>query len=329
MFASRRKAQHGKKKNKVPQNPRTKKLPPHLYSPDHENAVPPAYLSATASPFVFVATCAAQESGIDPMTLFPLDEQEHYSHVHAAYISPKTFKHSLPKGNIPEVAFLGRSNAGKSSLINALLRNKDLARCSKQPGRTQQVNYFGMFPSSSITSPSEATGYLVDLPGYGFAKAPEEKVSAWQETTQEFLLNRRDANAMKRLFLLVDARRGTSQMDRDVMGWLDEASIPYSVVLTKADRVSRPQIVRFVNDVCMRHHSQVYGQDGGGYQGPVVHVTSARDGHGVPELMTSIQTEFVAQQEQDDGAVVAEMEGGWGDPHDYEDGEEDPNDRIR
>lgn len=242
---------------------------------------------------------------MDPKSLFLDVEDEPF--FHAAYVSPKGFKHELPKWNIPEVAFLGRSNVGKSSLVNALLKHKDLARCSKQPGRTQQVNYFGMYPSTTITSPADATGFFVDLPGYGFAKAPPEQVKAWQERTQTFLLNRRDASVLRRLFLLIDARRGTSQIDRDIMGWFDEATIPYSVVLTKADRVSRPQIVRFCNDVCMRHHSQVFGEVDG-TQGPVVHVTSTRDGYGIKELMTAIHAEFVGHREE---AIQQQDNEGW------------------
>lgn len=294
LFASRRKTpRHSKKKPKPPN--RSKQLPKGVFVPLEYDSVPPAYLSATASPYVYVATCAVEEVGMDPKSLFEKDEPQPV--FHAAYVSPKDhLKHELPKWDIPEVAFLGRSNVGKSSLVNALLK-QDLARCSKQPGRTQQVNYFGMYSSSNIKSAAEATGFFVDLPGYGFAKAPPELVKAWQEKTQTFLINRRDAGLLKRLFLLVDARRGTSQIDRDIMGWFDEATIPYSVVLTKADRVSRPQIVRTVNDVCMRHHSQVYGETNGS-QGPVVHVTSSRDGYGIVELMTSINAEFFGHREE-------------------------------
>ena len=306
------------KKNRPNQQapPRSKRLPPGVFLPEAADSVPLAYLSATASPYVYVATCAVEEYDMNPKSLFVQDESQ--PNFHADYVSPKDFKHKLPKWRIPEVAFLGRSNVGKSSLVNALLK-KDLARCSKQPGRTQQVNYFGMFPSTMVVSPAEAVGFLVDLPGYGFAKAPPDQVKAWQERTQTFLLNRRDAGVLRRLFILIDARRGTSQIDRDIMGWFDEASIPYTIVLTKADRVGRPQIVRFVNDVCMRHHSQMYGE-GGGSQGPVVHVTSSRDGYGIPELMTSINAEFIGHREE---APQERDKEPWTD-YDEEDGDVDP-----
>jgi GTP-binding protein len=294
-FAAKRDAPRRPKKTNVP---RTRRLPPGVFLPEEADSlhVPPAYLSATASPHVYVASCALEGNDIDPQSLFPPGEQQ--QHFHADYVSYMETKDKLQKWNVPEVAFLGRSNVGKSSLVNALLKKKDLARCSKTPGRTQQVNYYGLFGHpNDMDSPSRAAGFFVDLPGYGFAQAPPDQVRKWQASTQKFLLSRRDAGLLRRLFLLVDARRGTSQMDRDIMGWFDEATIPYSVVLTKADRVGRPQIVKFVNEICMRHHSQVHGE-GGGSQGPVVHVTSAQDGCGIRELMTSINAEFVGHSEE-------------------------------
>ena len=326
LFASKRKAPRGPKQNVPRKNPtdqrmpRARNLPQGVFVPDAADTVPPVYLSPTASPYVYIATCAAEEHEIDPKSLFLEEEEEVF---YADYVSPKTFKHDLPKWNIPEVAFLGRSNVGKSSLVNALLK-KELARCSKQPGRTQTVNYFGLFGRRDVSSPSEAAGFFVDLPGYGFAKAPVEHIRAWQKRTQAFLLHRRDAGALCRLFLLVDARRGTSQIDRDIMGWMDEAEIPYTIVLTKADRVGRPQIVRFVNDICMRHHGQMYGESEGS-QGPVVHVTSARDGYGIAELMTSIDAEFVAHREQEvenPGANAIEEVEPWRD-YEYDDADKD------
>lgn len=211
---------------------------------------------------------------------------------------------------------MGKSNVGKSSLINALTKRKDLARISKRPGRTQQINYFALIKKDKCTHqgkgvyafrPSDSTGFLIDLPGYGYAAAPDEKVSAWQAKTQQFLVDRRDEAYLQRIYLLIDARRGVAQFDRTVMGWFDEACIPYSIVLTKADRVGRPALVRFVNDVCMRYHSQLYGNEGeDGYQGPVVHVTSSRTGEGIEDLMWSIDGDFVAQSDDGGGNYVME-----------------------
>ncbi|OEU22328.1 MMR_HSR1-domain-containing protein, partial [Fragilariopsis cylindrus CCMP1102] len=133
-----------------------------------------------------------------------------------------------------EVAFLGRSNVGKSSLINAIMR-KNLCITSKSPGRTQLPYYYGN-PSG------QPQGFIVDLPGYGFAKKPMSITEDWQKDTQDLLLHRRhEAKVLKRLFLLMDARRGVqgpNEHDRIVMRWLEDAEIPFTVVLTKADRVS-------------------------------------------------------------------------------------------
>jgi len=271
------------------------KLPPRQPNPKAEEAqkAPPAYLHPTASPHAYIASCAAEESGVDPRTLFA-DAREgrvppSFASSQFQYVSPRNLGHELPDFPIPEVCFLGKSNVGKSSLINALTKKKELAKISKTPGRTQQVNYFALVKQDKCKHqgkgvyafhPSDATGFLVDLPGYGYAAAPDDKVSDWQAKTQEFLLERRDSTCLRRIFLLVDARHGVANFDRAVMGWFDEASIPYSIVLTKADRVGRPQLVRTVNDICMRYHSQLFGAEGGLaqgiYQSPVVHVTSSR-----------------------------------------------------
>jgi GTP-binding protein len=286
--------------------PRARQLPPGVFLPEEADFVdvPPVYLCVTASPHVYIASCALEGHDIDPRSLFV--EEEEQNQFYADYVSHFKIKDQLAKWNIPEVAFLGRSNVGKSSLVNALLR-KDLALCSKTPGRTQQANYFGLFEHKNhVDSPAKAAGFFVDLPGYGFAKAPADEIQKWQERTQSFLLNRRDAGLLRRLFLLVDARRGTNQIDRDIMGWFDEATIQYSVVLTKADQVGRSQIVRFANEICMRHHAQVYGEEDGS-QGPIVHVTSARDGYGIRELMTSIEAEFAGHREQGSNAETGNM----------------------
>lgn len=261
---------------------------------------PTAYLVRTASPFVYIASYAAESYEIDPQELFTNHQLKPRSFLQStfSYIPPKAFGHELPRWNIPEVAFLGRSNVGKSSLVNAVM-GKQLARCSKRPGRTQQVNYFAQIPNAKdlkfpgSSSPSNASGFVVDLPGYGFAKAPDKNVAQWQESTQDFLLQRRDHGTLQRVFLLVDVRRGANQIDRDVMGWFDEAEIDYSVILTKSDRVGKPQAVRFANELCMRYQSQMLS--GGGCQGPLVHLTSSRDGTGIMELMESVESDFLEE----------------------------------
>lgn len=256
----------------------------------------------TASPHVYVAKTALDD--IDPTVLFSepaagflpalFDKNEF------EYCSPHHLSHQLPKSpNIAEVVFLGRSNVGKSSLVNAIMKKK-LCVTSKSPGRTQQPYYYGLFSrqkrhGDNRTLPSEAKGFLVDLPGYGYAAAPLDSTESWQETTQNVLLDRRDSGNLRRLFLLVDARRdGLTTWDITILKWLEEASIPYSVVLTKADRTSVPLVVKFVNQLCLRYASQQALEDHVS-QSPIIHVTSSHANWGINELIWSIEAEFATE----------------------------------
>lgn len=137
---------------------------------------------------------------------------------------------TLPPADRPEIAFAGRSNVGKSSLINAILRRKGLARTSNTPGRTQELNFF---------TAAGASLYLVDMPGYGFAQAPKEKVDEWNGLVRDYLRGR---PTLKRVLLLVDARHGIKPIDEGIMAILDEAAVSYRVVLTKADKISAPAL---------------------------------------------------------------------------------------
>lgn len=131
----------------------------------------------------------------------------------------------LPPMTLAEIAFAGRSNVGKSSLINALVGTKGLARTSNTPGRTQMLNFFSW----------DERLYLVDMPGYGYAKAPKAMVDAWTRLVKDYLRGR---VSLKRVFLLIDARHGIMKNDLEVMKLLDESAVSYQVILTKMDKIS-------------------------------------------------------------------------------------------
>lgn len=136
---------------------------------------------------------------------------------------------SLPSAHLPEVCFAGRSNVGKSSLINALTNRKGLARASNTPGRTRELNYFNV--SDRI--------HVVDLPGYGYARASKADIARWTELTRAFLRGRAP---LRRVFVLIDSRHGLKDSDRDIMAMLDEAAVTYQLVLTKTDKLKKGEL---------------------------------------------------------------------------------------
>ncbi|HVY85845.1 MAG TPA: ribosome biogenesis GTP-binding protein YihA/YsxC [Caulobacterales bacterium] len=138
---------------------------------------------------------------------------------------------ALPPADLPEVAFAGRSNVGKSSLINALTGRKALARASAEPGRTRELNFFLL----------DERLRLVDLPGYGYAKAPKGEIARWTGLMRDFLRGR---PSLSRVMLLIDARHGLKPNDEDVMASLDEAAVVYQVVLTKADKLKASELAQ-------------------------------------------------------------------------------------
>ena len=135
----------------------------------------------------------------------------------------------LPPGGLPEVAFAGRSNVGKSSLLNALTGRRALARTSNTPGRTQQINFFNL----------GGRLMLADLPGYGFVRAPKHRVRDWTRLIDAYL---RDRPSLRRLCLLIDARHGLKAADRAMMEMLDVAAVSYQIILTKSDKVKEPEL---------------------------------------------------------------------------------------
>lgn len=140
---------------------------------------------------------------------------------------------TLPEPGPPEICFAGRSNVGKSSLINALTNVNGLARASNTPGRTRELNYFNM----------DDRIWLVDLPGYGYARASKVDIAKWTELTRAFLRGRAQ---LRRVFVLVDSRHGLKESDFELMDMLDEAAVTYQVVMTKADKIKPPAVVKAV-----------------------------------------------------------------------------------
>tara|TARA_B100000929_G_scaffold161019_1_gene127343 strand:+ start:5548 stop:6189 length:642 start_codon:yes stop_codon:yes gene_type:complete len=132
----------------------------------------------------------------------------------------------LPENEIPEIAFFGRSNVGKSSLLNAITKKSKLAYTSKNPGRTQELNYFSISNDETILN-------IVDMPGYGFAKASKDKIRKWNNLSKFYLKNRKN---LRRVFLLVDSRRNIKPVDEEIMNVMDEFAVSYQIVLTKIDK---------------------------------------------------------------------------------------------
>lgn len=141
----------------------------------------------------------------------------------------------LPLTEMPEIAFAGRSNVGKSSIINALTQQKGLAKTSNTPGRTQQLNYFNL----------DDKLHIVDLPGYGFAQAPEAMVKQWQKLIFAYLQGRVN---LKRVFMLIDSRHGVKKVDTEIMDMLDKAAVTYQIVLTKIDKISAKALEKVIAD---------------------------------------------------------------------------------
>ena len=174
----------------------------------------------------------------------------------------------LPSPDRPEVCFAGRSNVGKSSLINALTGRKNLARASNTPGRTQEINYFT----------AGENRYLVDLPGYGFAEAPKPVVEKWQRLLKSYLAGRQ---TLRRAFVLIDTRHGIKAVDEEILALLDRSAVTFQVVLTKADKVKasdREAIFAQVRAALQKHPAAF----------PDIVLTSSEKGDGIETLRAII-----------------------------------------
>ncbi len=174
----------------------------------------------------------------------------------------------MPEADIPEIAFAGRSNVGKSSLINALTGNSTIARTSNTPGRTQEINFFDLGGRLTMT----------DLPGYGFAQAPKDKVGAWTDLIKLYLKGR---PTLRRALVLVDSRHGLKENDREIMKLMDSSAVNYQVILTKADKLKPGPLAKVLAEVTEAIAKHVAAH-------PEVLVTSAADGFGIPEARAAL-----------------------------------------
>ena len=176
----------------------------------------------------------------------------------------------LPDPDVPEIAFAGRSNVGKSSLLNALTNRNGLARTSNTPGRTQELNFF------DVGQPLQLR--LVDMPGYGFAEAPKDLVRRWRHLMNDYLRGR---TVLKRALVLVDSRHGLKEVDREMMGMLDDAAVGYHLVLTKSDKVKPSALGALYESTAVEAAKHPAAH-------PSIFTTSSETGSGIAELRTAI-----------------------------------------
>jgi len=184
------------------------------------------------------------------------------------FLRPIVSLDDVPDTSMPEVAFIGRSNVGKSSLINALTNRNTLARVSNTPGRTREINLFDLGQRL----------VLVDLPGYGFAKVSKSESTAWRRLLKGYLAGRPQ---LARVCVLIDSRHGVKESDEEMMSLLDGAAVSFHSVLTKADKISGDESAAMLNAVVAATQKHTAGH-------PDVYVTSAETGAGIPELRAAL-----------------------------------------
>jgi GTP-binding protein len=188
----------------------------------------------------------------------------------SSFIAGAATVDALPQDTLPEIAFAGRSNVGKSSLLNAITGRNSLARTSHTPGRTRQLNFFEL-------------GHrlvLVDLPGYGYAEASKAEIARWNGLFRDYLRGR---PSLRRTCLLIDSRHGIKETDRPLMKLFDETAVSFQIVLTKTDKMAPSSLQALLDDISEELTHHVAGH-------PVIHMTSAHEGLGVPVLRAALAT---------------------------------------
>jgi len=193
---------------------------------------------------------------------------------------------ALPRDDLPEIAFAGRSNVGKSSLLNALTGRRTLARTSNTPGRTRQINFFDL----------DARLMLVDLPGYGYAQAARTEVRRWTALLRRYLQTRTE---LRRVCLLVDSRHGIKEIDRPLMDLLDASGVSYQIVLTKTDKVGTGELALIAERTvaALAAHTAAH---------PEIHLTSALERRGIAALRASLGSFALSANRGGPGAVAIE-----------------------